>query len=240
MTRTDVKSDKELRGDDAEVAQLFERNDWISAPVVNTEGKLLGRITIDDVVDVIRDDLEHNILSMAGLSDDEETFSSIKDTLPRRAIWLGINLLTALLASASIKMFEGTIDKVVALGFCFGGLCVLDMARAGLNLKGVVSFHGLYSKPNEKNTEINSKVLILHGYKDPLIGAMSEGKISSFLHVMSGSSSAHCTASTACTGDSLTVHAFLCQLEIELPSNQIKGKEADISIFRAFFQDYLH
>ncbi len=101
--------------DDADVAQLFERNDWISAPVVNKEGKLLGRITIDDVVDVIRDDLVHNILSMAGLSDDEDTFSSIKDTLPRRAIWLGINLLTALLASASIKMFEGTIDKVVAL-----------------------------------------------------------------------------------------------------------------------------
>jgi len=101
--------------DDAEVAQLFERNDWISAPVVDDEGKLLGRITIDDVVDVIRDDLEHNINSMAGLSDEEETFSSVKDTIPRRAVWLGINLITALLASASIKLFEGTIDKVVAL-----------------------------------------------------------------------------------------------------------------------------
>ncbi len=101
--------------DDAEVAQLFERNDWISAPVVNHDGKLLGRITIDDVVDVIREDLEHNLFSMAGLSDEEETFSSVRDTLPRRAVWLGINLLTALLASASIKMFEGTIDKVVAL-----------------------------------------------------------------------------------------------------------------------------
>lgn len=100
---------------DTEVALLFERNDWVSAPVVNHKGKLLGRITIDDVVDVIRDDLEHNLLSMAGLSDDEDTFASLKDTIPRRAIWLGINLLTALLASASIKMFEGTIEKVVAL-----------------------------------------------------------------------------------------------------------------------------
>ena len=101
--------------DDARVAQLFERNDWVSAPVVDDNGKLLGRITIDDVVDVIRDDFEHSINSLAGLSDEEETFSSIKATIPRRMTWLGINLLTALLASASIKLFEGTIDKVVAL-----------------------------------------------------------------------------------------------------------------------------
>ena len=100
---------------DNEVALLFERNDWVSAPVVSDNGKLLGRITIDDAVDVLRDDLEHNILSMAGLSDDEDTFSSVKNTLPRRAVWLGINLLTALLASASIKLFEDTIEKVVAL-----------------------------------------------------------------------------------------------------------------------------
>ena len=73
----------------------------------------------------------------------------------------------------AIQLKQVNVDKVVALGFCFGGLCVLDMARAGFNLKGVVSFHGLYSKPNEKTTDINSKVLILHGYKDPLIGAMS-------------------------------------------------------------------
>lgn len=99
----------------AEVATLFERHDWVSAPVVDHQGKLLGRITIDDAVDVMRENLEHNILSMAGLSDEEDTFASIKNTFPRRAVWLGINLLTALLASASIKMFEGTIDKVVAL-----------------------------------------------------------------------------------------------------------------------------
>jgi magnesium transporter len=100
---------------DTEVALLFERNDWISAPVVNPDGKLLGRITIDDAVDVLREDLEHNILSMAGLSDDEDTFASIKNTIPRRATWLGINLLTAILASGAIKMFEDTIEKVVAL-----------------------------------------------------------------------------------------------------------------------------
>ena len=98
-----------------EVALLFERHDWVSAPVTREDGKLLGRITIDDVVDVIRDHAEHNLLSMAGLSEDEDTFAPIKKTAPRRAVWLGINLLTAIFASAMIKMFEGTIDKVVAL-----------------------------------------------------------------------------------------------------------------------------
>jgi magnesium transporter len=98
-----------------EVALLFERNNWLSAPVVDMDGKLLGRITIDDIVDVIRDDAEHNMLSMAGLTEDEDTFASAQKTAPRRAIWLGINLLTAILASAVIHIFEGTIEKVVAL-----------------------------------------------------------------------------------------------------------------------------
>lgn len=98
-----------------EVALLFERHDWVSAPVVDAQGKLLGRITIDDVIDVIRDDAEHSLLSMAGLDDDEDTFAPVVKTTPRRAVWLGVNLLTAFIASAVINIFEGTIDKVVAL-----------------------------------------------------------------------------------------------------------------------------
>lgn len=100
---------------DSQVAKLFERHDWISAAVVDGEGKLLGRITIDDVVDVILEDADHSLLGMAGLSDEEETFTSVQRSAPRRAIWLGINLLTAILASSVISLFEGTIDKVVAL-----------------------------------------------------------------------------------------------------------------------------
>jgi len=100
---------------DLEVAQLFERHDWVSAPVVNDEGKLLGRITIDDVVDVIRDDAEHSLMSMAGLDEEADTFAPLFKTTPRRAIWLGINLLTAFIASSVINLFQGTIDKVVAL-----------------------------------------------------------------------------------------------------------------------------
>lgn len=101
--------------DDSDVAKLFERHDWVSAPVISQDNKLLGRITIDDVVDVIREDADHSLMSMAGLDEDEDTFAPALKTAPRRAIWLGINLITALIASAVINLFEGTIDKVVAL-----------------------------------------------------------------------------------------------------------------------------
>ncbi|NND68394.1 MAG: magnesium transporter, partial [Halioglobus sp.] len=100
---------------DTEVARLFERNDWVSAPVVDSEGKLLGRITIDDVVDVIREDADHNLMSMAGLDEDEDTFAPVRRAAPRRAVWLGINLLTAFIAASVINLFQGTIEKVVAL-----------------------------------------------------------------------------------------------------------------------------
>lgn len=100
---------------DAEVARLFERNDWVSAPVVDDSGRLLGRITIDDVVDVIREDADHSLMSMAGLDEDEDTFATVRRTAPRRAVWLGINLVTAFIASGVINLFQDTIEKVVAL-----------------------------------------------------------------------------------------------------------------------------
>ena len=97
-----------------EVARRFERNDWISAPVVDDEGKLLGRITIDDVVDVIREEADHSLTSLARLAE-EDTFGTAWQSAPRRAVWLGVNLATALLASSVINLFQGTIEKVVAL-----------------------------------------------------------------------------------------------------------------------------
>jgi len=100
---------------DSEVAKLFERHDWISAPVVDDHGKLLGRVTIDDVVDVIREDADHSLMSLAGLDEEEDTFAPVLKATPRRAIWLGINLLTAILASSVINLFKDTIDQVVAL-----------------------------------------------------------------------------------------------------------------------------
>ncbi|WP_298634671.1 magnesium transporter [uncultured Umboniibacter sp.] len=100
---------------DREVAMLFERNDLVSAPVVDESGCLLGRITIDDVVDVIREDTDHNMMGLAGLDDDIDTFATVRKSLPRRALWLSINLLAAFTSSSVIKMFEATIEQVVAL-----------------------------------------------------------------------------------------------------------------------------
>lgn len=100
---------------DTQVATLFERYDLISAPVVSEGGKLLGRITIDDVVDVIREDADHSLMSLAGLDEDEDTFAPIFKTTRRRAVWLGINLITAFIAASVIGLFQDTIEKVTAL-----------------------------------------------------------------------------------------------------------------------------
>jgi len=100
---------------DHDVAHRFEKHDLISAPVVDKDNHLLGRITIDDVVDVIRDEAEHSLLSMAGLSEDEDTFAPVKKSIHRRSVWLGINLLTAFLAAWVIGLFDTTIEKLVAL-----------------------------------------------------------------------------------------------------------------------------
>jgi len=100
---------------ETEVAKLFERHDLVSAPVVNADGLLLGRITIDDVVDVIRENADHSLMSMAGLDEEEDTFAPAMKTSRRRAVWLGINLITAFIASAVIGLFDKTIEQVVAL-----------------------------------------------------------------------------------------------------------------------------
>ena len=100
---------------DTEVARLFSEHDLISAPVVDDAGHLLGRITIDDVVDVIIEDAEEAVLGPAGLLVDEDTFAPVRRAVRRRAVWLGINLITALMAAAVISLFEDTIVKVVSL-----------------------------------------------------------------------------------------------------------------------------
>ncbi|MFQ5469119.1 MAG: magnesium transporter [Gammaproteobacteria bacterium] len=98
-----------------EVASLFEHRDLVSAPVVDENEKLLGRITIDDVVDVIRDEAEHSLMSLAGLDQEDDMFSPVIVSSRNRAVWLGVNLLTAFLASWVIGLFENTIEKAVAL-----------------------------------------------------------------------------------------------------------------------------
>ncbi len=98
-----------------EVARTFENADLVSAAVIDHEGILLGRITIDDVVDVIREEADESVLNMAGLKKDDDIFAPIIQSTKRRTLWLGANLITALLAAASIGIFEATIEKVVAL-----------------------------------------------------------------------------------------------------------------------------
>ncbi len=98
-----------------DVANLFEHRDFITAPVVDEENHLLGRITIDDVVDVIRDEADHSLMSMAGLNEEEDMFAPVITSARRRSIWLGVNLLTAFLASWVIGLFGATIEKMVAL-----------------------------------------------------------------------------------------------------------------------------
>ena len=101
--------------DETEVAKLFERQDWISAPVVDVDKRLLGRITIDDVVDIIREDAQHSMLSMAGLDDDEDTFAPVAKSAGRRSLWLGINLITALMAAMVSSLFEDILAQMAIL-----------------------------------------------------------------------------------------------------------------------------
>ena len=86
---------------ESEVASIFARYDLVSAPVIDQEGNLLGRITIDDVVDVIKDEADHSLLGMAGLTEDDDTFAPILKTARSRTLWLGANLITAFIASVS-------------------------------------------------------------------------------------------------------------------------------------------
>ncbi len=98
---------------DKEVSRFFEQNDLISAAVINDSNELIGRITIDDVVDVIIEDADQNFLSMAGIA--EDTFSPPARAARRRIIWLGLNLITAFVAALAINIFQDTIEKVVYL-----------------------------------------------------------------------------------------------------------------------------
>ena len=101
--------------DEQDVAKAFADYNLISAPVVDKENKLIGRITIDDVVDVIREQAEYNMLAPAGVKQDEDLFAPVTHTARNRALWLGVNLITALIGSWVIGQFEGTIQQLVAL-----------------------------------------------------------------------------------------------------------------------------
>jgi len=98
-----------------EVAGLFEDRDLLSAAVVDDDGRLLGRVTVDDVLDVIRDEAEHSVMSMAGLDEEADMFAGVVPSARRRGLWLGVNLVTAFVAAWVVGLFESTIESIVAL-----------------------------------------------------------------------------------------------------------------------------
>ena len=112
LMETEIKP-LEANLNDKDVSRLFEKNDWISAPVIDEKTRLIGRITIDDVVDVIMEDADQNFLGMAGVA--EDTFAAPARAARSRILWLSINLLTALIASMTIGLFQETIDEIVYL-----------------------------------------------------------------------------------------------------------------------------
>tara|TARA_B100000401_G_C52654335_1_gene647017 strand:- start:189 stop:926 length:738 start_codon:yes stop_codon:yes gene_type:complete len=132
--------------DDKEVAILFERNDWISSSVIDKNNKLIGRITIDDVVDVIREDADQNLLGMAGVA--EDTFAPPGRAAKSRVLWLSLNLITAFIAASTINIFQDIIDKFVYLAILMpivasmGGVAAtqtLTIVLRGLTLEQINS-----------------------------------------------------------------------------------------------------
>ena len=97
------------------VARLFEDRDLVSAPVIEDQKKLIGRITVDDVIDLIREEAEHSVMATAGLDEEADTFAPALASARRRAIWLGINLVNALLAASVINLFDHAVDQLVTL-----------------------------------------------------------------------------------------------------------------------------
>jgi magnesium transporter len=104
---------------ESQVAMEFEHHDLVTAPVLDADRRLLGWISIDDVVDVIRDEAEHSVLSMAGLDEEEDMFAPVVQSARRRWLWLGVNLITAFLAAVVLYAFEPTLDQIVATAVLF-------------------------------------------------------------------------------------------------------------------------
>jgi len=148
-----------------EVAAAFERYNLISAPVVDEQNRLLGRITIDDVVDVIRQQADRQVLAPAGLSEEEDLFAPVVRTTRKRALWLGINLVTAFIAAAVVGIFEKSIEKAAVLAVMLpivagmggnAGTQTLTVVVRGLAL-GIIS-------------EANARAVLI---KELLVGALN-------------------------------------------------------------------
>jgi magnesium transporter len=178
IMRTDIDA-LPVDMEDSQVAKLFEQNDWISAAVTDEDGRIVGRVTIDDVVDVIIEDADHSLMSLAGLDEDEDTFAPLIRTTPRRAIWLGINLITAILASSVINIFQDTIDKVVALAVLMPIVASMGGVAGSQTLTVVIRGMAL-GKIGPTNQEWLLKREILSGLLNGLLWASVLGLVTSW------------------------------------------------------------
>ncbi|MEC7885285.1 MAG: magnesium transporter [Pseudomonadota bacterium] len=162
-----------------EVVNIFEDRDLISAPFIDEDNLLVGRITIDDVVDVIREESESTVLNMAGLTDEEDAFAPVIPSARRRAIWLGINLITALIAAGVISLFQSTIEQVVALAVLMpvvasmGGIAGLQTLT--LVIRGIAL--GNIAKENAKPLLIKE---LMVGVLNSILWASIIGTLSSY------------------------------------------------------------
>ena len=161
--------------DDKEVATLFERNDLISSSVIDGEGKLIGRITIDDVVDVIREDADQNFLGMAGVA--EDTFAPPGRAAKSRVFWLSMNLITAFIAASTINIFQDVIEKLVYLAVLMpivasmGGVAAtqtLTIVLRGLTLEQINSSNIMWLFKRELAVSILNGIVL-----SVLVGAIT-------------------------------------------------------------------
>ncbi len=146
-----------------QVAQVFERYDLTSAPVVANDGRLLGRITIDDVVDLLKDTAGKNLLAPAGLDDEDDIFAPVLYTARRRALWLGVNLVTAVIASVVIGLFEATIEKLVALAVLMPIIASMGGNAGTQTLTTVIRGLGVGTISLANATDVLKKELLVGG-----------------------------------------------------------------------------
>lgn len=175
-----------------EAATAFERYDLVTAPVVDQNNKLIGRLTVDTVMDFIREEAESDMLSMAGLREEEDLFASVWKSVQNRWTWLAINLVTALIASRVIGLFEGSIEKIVALAALMpivagvggnSGNQTTTMIVRGLALGQIASHNARSLLLKELGVSLLNGIvwggvlgLIAYGlYKNPALGLVMTG-----------------------------------------------------------------
>jgi len=148
-----------------EVAMRFEALDLVTAPVIDEDNKLIGRITIDDVVDVIREEGEHSVMSMAGLTEEEDLFAPVTQSTRRRALWLGVNMATAFLAAWVISLFQSTLEELIVLAVLVPVVASMGGIAGSQTLTLVIRGIAL-----DQIGPANSKILI---WRELAIGALN-------------------------------------------------------------------